>query len=135
MFEITKVAAADTFTLELTQPNGDPLVGENGAPLSVTVYGPGSKPYQKAKAARAARVAVLLKPKNKTSLTDEESYLENAEFMADCTVSFNGWGYHGANDHAAMVAAYSDHAIDFVTQQVSRAIVSWENFTSSSQPS
>ena len=135
MFEITKLAAADTFTLELTQPNGDPLLGEDGTPLSVTVYGPGSKAYQKAEASRSARVGVLLKPKHKNTLTKEESYLENAEFMADCTVSFNGWGYNGAADKAAMVAAYSDHAIDFITQQVSRAIVNWENFTSSSAQS
>jgi hypothetical protein len=135
MFEITQLAAADTFTLELLQPNGNPLVGADGAPLSVTIYGPGSKAYQKAKAARSARLGVLLKPKHKMTLTDAENYQENAEFMAECTVSFNGWGYKGANDQAAMVAAYSDHSIDFITEQISRAIVNWENFTSSSSKS
>ena len=135
MFEITQLAAADTFTLELLQPNGNPLLGEDGTPLSVTHYGPGSKAYQKAKAARHARMAVLLKPKHKMTLTEAEQYQENAEFMAECTVSFNGWGYNGKNDHDAMVAAYSDHTLDFLTEQISRSIVTWENFTSSSSKS
>lgn len=132
MFEITTVAAQDTFTLELLKPGGQPLQADDGTPLSVTISGPGSKAYQKAKAARNTRVLALLKPKHKHSLTEDEQHAENAEFMADCTVSFNGWGYHGAADHSAMVAAYSDHGLDFITNQISAAIVNWENFTSSS---
>lgn len=135
MFEITSIAAADTFTLALLKPNGQPLLGEGDVPLSVTIYGPGSKPYQKARAARNARLTTLLKPKHKMSITEAEQYQENAEFMAECTVSFNGWGYHGEADTKAMVAAYSDHALDFITDQISKAIVDWENFTSSSSKS
>jgi hypothetical protein len=135
MFEITTVAATDTFTLDLLHANGTPMLGDGAAPLSVTIYGPGSKPYQKAKANRALRLVALLKPKHKNSLTEEEQSQENAEFMAECTVSFNGWGYHGAADQAAMKAAYADHTIDYITEQVSRAIVNWENFTSSSSQS
>lgn len=131
MFEITSIAAKDTFTLELLGPNDEPLLDESGSPLSVTVYGPGSKPYQKANAERTQRMIDKMAKRGKTKLTAEEAQRENAGFLAACTKSFNGWAYKG--DATAFEAAYSDPSIGFIADQVAKAIGDWANFTNAPQ--
>ncbi len=128
-FEITSLAAKDTFTLELVNANDEPLVGEDGVPLSVTVYGPGSKAYTKAQAARTQRLMDRMARRGKVKLSAEEQQRENAEFLAACTVSFNGWTYQGKADAQAIEAAYNDPSIGFIAEQVNKAINDWANFT------
>ncbi len=132
MFEITDLAAKDTFTLELLSPSDEPLKDASGKPLSVTVYGPGSKVYAKAQAARTQRLIDLMAKKGRVKIKAEEQAEENAEFLAACTVSFNGWSYKGGTDAAAIQAAYKDTSIGFIADQVTKAIGDWSNFTNSS---
>ncbi len=129
MFEITNLAAKETFTLELFNGNDEPLVGDDGKALSVTVYGPGSKAYTKAQASRTQRMLDRMAKKGKIKLSAEEQQRENAEFLAACTVSFNGWAYKGKNDAEAFEAAYNDPTIGFIAEQVGKAISDWANFT------
>ena len=135
MFEITQIAARDTFTLELKNGNGDVLLDASGAPLSVTVYGPGSKAFRQAQAERNQRMIDRMAKAGKTRLSAEENQRETALFLAACTVSFNGWCYQGKNDAHAIEAAYLDPAIGFIADQVGAAIPDWANFTSSSPQS
>lgn len=135
MFEITTLAARDTFTLELVNTNDEPLVDADGKPLSVTLYGPGSKAYARAMSERNQRLIDRSSRKGKIKLSLEEQTREGAQFLADCTVSLNGWAYQGATDHAAILAAYCDRSIGFIADQVSRAVGDWANFTSSSSTS
>lgn len=128
MFEITTLAAKDTFTLELLNGNDEPLLDGGGKPLSVTVYGPGSKAYQKANSQRTQRMLDRMAKKGKVKLSAEEQQRENAAFLAACTVSFNGWAYQG--DNTAFEAAYNDPSIGFIADQVSKAIGDWANFMS-----
>lgn len=132
MFEITQLAAKDTFTLELLSPTDAPLLDSAGVPLSVTVYGPGSKAYARAQAERNQRLIERSARKGKFNLSAEEQTLEGAQFLADCTQSFNGWGYKGSAERDAILAAYQDHSIGFISDQVAKAIKDWANFTSSS---
>jgi hypothetical protein len=132
MFEITTLAAKDTFTLELLNANDEPLFDQEGKPLSITVYGPGSKAYANAQAARNQRMLDRVAKKGKTKLNAEEQTAENVNFLAACTVSFNGWAYHGKADAQAIAAAYADTSLGFIADQVSRAVNDWANFTSSS---
>lgn len=132
MFEITTLAAKDTFVLELLNANDEPLKDAEGKPLSVTVYGPGSKAYTKAQAARTQRMLDRMAKKGKVKLNAQEQTEENAEFLAACTDSFNGWQYKGAADAAAIEAAYKDPTIGFIADQVGKAIGDWANFMNSS---
>lgn len=132
MFEITTLAAKDTFVLDLVNANDEPLKDADGTQLSVTVYGPGSKPYTKAQAARTQRMLDRMAKKGKVKLNAQEQTDENAEFLAACTASFNGWQYKGAADVAAIEAAYKDPTIGFIADQVGKAIGDWANFTNSS---
>jgi len=135
MFEITSIAAKDTFTLELMGTNDEPLVGADGKPLTVTVYGPGSKEHQRAQAKRTQRMMDQLAKKGKMKLTAEEQQREQAEFLAACTESINGWAYKGETGPEAILAAYSDPAIGFISDQVTKALSDWANFTNSSAKS
>jgi len=126
MFEITNIAAKDTFTLELLDGNEEPLRDADGKPLSVTVYGPGSKAYQRVSAARQQRVIDSMVKRGKVKMSAEEQQRETAAFLAACTVSFNGWAYKG--DATAFEAAYLDPTIGFISKQVEKAIENWGNF-------
>lgn len=130
MFEITSLAAKDTFTHNLVNANDEPLLDADGKPISVTVYGPGSKPYQRANAERSQRLMKRMQRKGKLELSAEEQARENAAFLAACTVSFNGWAYKG--DATAFEAAYADPSIGFIADQVSKAIGDWANFSQTS---
>ncbi len=130
-FEITSLAANDTFSLELLNANDEPLLDTDGNPLSVTIYGPGSKVYAKAQAARTQRLMDRMAKRGKVKLSAEEQQRENAEFLAACTVSFNGWTYQGKADREAIEAAYNDPTIGFIAEQVNKAIGDWANFTKS----
>ena len=132
MFEITTLAAKDTFVLELLNANDEPLKDAEGKPLSVTVYGHGSKAYTKAQAARTQRMLDRMAKKGKVKLNAQEQTEENAEFLAACTDSFNGWQYKGSADAAAIEAAYKDPTIGFIADQVGKAIGDWANFMNSS---
>jgi hypothetical protein len=127
MFEITTLAAKDTFTLDLVSASDEPLIDADGKRLSVTVYGPGSKTYQKANAERTQRMIDRMAKRGKVKLSAEEQQRENAAFLAACTVSFNGWAYRG--DNTAFEAAYSDPAIGFIADQVAKAVGDWANFS------
>jgi len=127
MFEITNIAAKDTFTLELLDGNEEPLRDADGKPLSVTVYGPGSKAYQRVSAARQQRVIDSMVKRGKVKMSAEEQQRETAAFLAACTVSFNGWAYKG--DATAFEADYLDPTIGFIRRQVEKAIENWGNFT------
>lgn len=132
MFEITTLAAKDTFVLELRNANDDALFDADGKPLSVTIYGPGSKVYQKANAERTQRMMDRMAKKGKVKLNAEEQQRENAGFLAACTVSFNGWAYQGKADRDAFEQAYADPSIGFIADQISAAIGDWANFTNGS---
>lgn len=132
MLEITSLAAKDTFELELKNANDEPLLDAEEKPVSVTVYGPGSKPFQKAQSARNQRMLDRAHKKGRVKLNAEEQRRENAEFLAACTKSFNGWTYKGSSQADVFEAAYLDATIGFIADQVATAVNDWTNFSSSS---
>jgi hypothetical protein len=136
MFEITSVSAKDKADIELNKANGEPLCDTEGNRLSVTVWGPGSKAYAAAQAARQQRLLDRSARKGRNArMTPEEAARENAEFLAACTVSFNGWAYQGKADAQAFVAAYSDPALGWLSDQVGAGVSDWANFSSGSAQS
>ena len=125
-----KFAVEETSTLELRDAADAPMKGEDGAPMTVTVYGPGSKPYAKAQAAQQNRMVDKLKRKGKTDETAEEKSRDTAEFLAGCTKEFSAnIEMDGLKDEALFKAVYSDRSIGFVAEQVGRHLGEWGNFS------
>lgn len=135
LFEITTIAAKDTFEVLINNANDDPLKDATGKQLSVTVFGPGSKAYAKANAARTQRMLDRMAKKGRVKLSAEEQTHENARFLSAVTVSFNGWTYKGEADETAIAAAYLDVSIGFIADQVQAAVGDWANFSTSGTPS
>lgn len=135
MFDISTMGAAETADVDLVHPaTGVPMKNDAGEPLSVTVYGPGSERFQEASAVRNRAVLEHVRRGGK-KLKDEEQRTLDAEFLATCTRSFNGFSYKGGNDHAAFRAAYLDTSIGYVAEQVNRELADWGNFMTAPAPS
>lgn len=132
MFDIKKLAVAETTTIHLRGAD-DELLFENGEPVSITVYGPGTKAFSKAQAARNKSVLERFqrKGKNRADTTLEE----NAEFLAAVTVSFNNFQYGDLEGHEQFKACYLDTSIGFVAEQVNKELGDWANFTKGSTKS
>jgi hypothetical protein len=131
MFDISKLAVKETAVIELESPDGEPLLNENGEVLSVTVYGPGSKQFQRAQGKRNRAILEYVRKGGK-KMKDEEQRELDAEFLADCTASFNGFVYKDLTGYEMFKAAYLDPSIGFIAEQVNKAIGDWANFTNKS---
>lgn len=131
MFDISSLAVNETTIIELESPTGDPLVNDKGDVLSVTVYGPGSKQFQRAQSVRNRAILEYVKKGGKKMKDNEQRELD-AEFLASCTVSFNGFVYKDLTGIEMFKAAYMDTAIGFISEQVNKAIGDWANFTQGS---
>lgn len=135
MFDITTLSAADTSIVELVGGDDAPLYDDKGQRLSITVYGPGTKIYQRAQSRQQNLLVDKIKKRGKMDQSAEEKLAEQAEFLAACTVSFNGFTYppaEGIEGAALFRKAYEDPAIGFIAAQVSNHINDWANFTKSS---
>lgn len=138
MFDITKLAATETSTVELVGGDDAPLHDADGNRLSITVYGPGTRIYQRAQARQQNLLVDKIKKRGKMDQTAEEKLAEQAEFLAACTVSFNHFTYppaEGLDGAALFRKAYEDPSIGFIAAQVAAHINDWANFTTSSAAS
>lgn len=131
MFDISKLAVSATSTIDLEDPNGEPLANDKGEALSVTVYGPGSKQYQKASGTRNRAILEYVRKGGKKMKDDEQRELD-ADFLASCTVSFNNFAYKDLTGYEMFKQAYLDSSIGFIAEQVQKAIGDWSNFTQGS---
>ena len=135
MFDITTLAATDTSTVELVGGDDAPLFDDKGKRLSITVYGPGSKVYQRAQARQQNQLMDKIKKRGKMDQSAEEKLAEQADFLAACTVSFNAFAYppaEGLEGQELFRKAYADPSIGFIATQVAAHINDWANFMTSS---
>jgi hypothetical protein len=131
-FDISKLAVSATSVIELEDPNGEQLISDTGEVVSITVYGPGSKPFQKASGIRNRAILEYVRKGGKKMKDDEQRELD-ADFLAACTVSFNGFTYKDFTGYEMFKQAYLDPSIGFIAEQVNKAIGDWANFTQGSQ--
>lgn len=137
MFDLDKIAATETAELQLRNGADELLFDDAGKPITITVYGPGSKPYQDAQAKAQNRAIERLKKKGKLDQSAEEKAQEQAEMLAACTVSFNGFGgpeKSGTTSQTEFMKVYADPKLGFIAQQVQAHIGDWAHFTNGSVP-
>ena len=130
-FDISKLAVSATSVIELEDPSGESLVDDSGKTISVTVYGPGSKQFQKASGVRNRAILDYVRKGGKKMKDDEQRELD-AEFLSACTVSFNGFTYKDYTGFEMFKQSYLDPSIGFIAEQVNKAIGDWSNFTQGS---
>lgn len=133
MFDISKRGVLPTTTIDITDANGDPMFNDHQERLTITIYGPGSTQFQKAQSARNRAMMEYFR-KGSKKLKDGEQRELDAEFLASCTSSFNGFGYQSyPPGHEMFKAAYLDASIGYITEQVNKELGDWSNFTSPPQ--
>lgn len=127
---IKAFAVEETCVLELRDAADVPMVGEDGKPMMVTLYSPGSKSYARAQAAQQNRMIDKLKRKGKADQSAEDKAREQAEFLAGCTKEFSAnIEYDGLQGEALYKAVYADTSIGFIAEQVGKHLGEWSNFT------
>ena len=115
----------------LYEPSADGTPDQTKA-VGVTVYGPGTKIYARAKAAQQTRMLARMRSKGKVTLTAEETAEEDAVFLADCTKSFHYIERDGLEGEALFKAVYADKTTGFIGEQVAAKLGNWANFTKGS---
>ncbi len=132
--DIKKFAVTPTGRLHLRDASDELMYADDdqSKPIAVNVYGPGSKQYAKAQAAQQNRMIDKLKRKGKTEQTAEQIAAEKADFLTDCTASFENMEYDALTGEALARAVYSDISIGFIADQVGKFIGDWSSFTKGS---
>ena len=140
MFDITQIRATETGDIAIVDGEGNPLF-DDGKPLSVTAYGPGSKVWQQADAdRRRKRVARLEKNRGKASAVIDSALEDDIDFLVRVTISFNNWTYPAPDGgewqakDAMFRAAYTDDSIGFIRDHVHQQVHDW-GFTKGSAQS
>lgn len=131
------LAAEETCVLHL-RDGADALLYEGGdkaKPVTVTLYGPGTRAYAKATADRSNRIVDRLRKKGKADQTPEETAQEQAEFLAACTQSMAYVEMGDLQGEALFRAVYAEPAIGFIAEQAGKHLGDWANFTKGSAKS
>jgi hypothetical protein len=110
----------------------DQGVEDKSKAIGITMYGPGSKPYSKASAARHARLMEKMKRKGKVQQSAAEIAAENAEFLTAVTAQFHHIERDALEGDALYNATYSDLEIGFIAEQANAFVGDWSNFTKGS---
>ncbi|MXS81578.1 hypothetical protein [Nitrosomonas oligotropha] len=129
--DIRKFAVSPTSELHLRDANDELMYAdeEKTKPITVNLYGPGSKEYARAQAAQSNRMVDKLKRKGKTEQSAEQRAAESAQFLSDCTESWDNLEYGELTGRELSIAVYSDITIGFIADQVVKHISDWVNFT------
>lgn len=134
------LAAKATNTFQLLDGNDEPLFAPDAAgnpdqskPVTVTVYGPGTKEYQRVQVNAQNRLVARVKKRGQAPQSAEEQLRDRAEQLADLTVSFENLEYEGLTGRELALAIYSDTSLGFITEQVNKHAADWANFTKGSR--
>lgn len=129
--DIRKHALTPTGTVDIHDGADTPLIADNGKPVRVHVYGPGSREYQAAEKRQNDRMIDAMRKKGKS--VDTAAY--RVDFLVDITKSFDEIDYDDLKGAALHKAVYSDPSLRFVADQVYAYVTDHANFTTSSKSS
>ena len=128
--DIRKFAVEETGVLELRDASGEPMVGEDGKPMTITGYGPGSSQYANAQAMQQNRMIDKLKGRGKTEQSAAEKLREQADFLAGCTKEFSSnIEMDDLKGDALFKAVYSEKRIGFIAENFGKWLGDWGNFS------
>lgn len=123
-FDLSKYETVDSALFTFQDPKGDDLLGDDGLPVKVELYGIGSKQYVNAKykldnASQTRSIALL---RNGKAAKAEEVANDNAVFFAAVTKSIT------PNFPVAPIDIYSNPKLSWMTSQVDKWLGETENF-------
>jgi hypothetical protein len=124
-FDLSQFETLDTATLTVQTPKGDDLLVD-GKPVTITLYGEGSKQYVNARYkldnALQTRSIALMRGKSAKNAAEEQAQLK-AEFLASVTASIDNFPIEGG-----ALALYNNPKLAYITAQVDKFLAETENF-------
>jgi hypothetical protein len=134
-FNILSLAIASTADMTVRNASGDTQYDDAGAPLTITLYSPGTKQVQKARHAAEernnTRVFGRMQGKSDAKQSAEDKANETAEFLAACTVSFNGFGVDGLSGFELFKSVYANIEIGNIAEDSQKFLNERGNFLKS----
>ena len=124
-FSLAEFEISETATLDVLDVNGRPLL-RNGAPVRISLHGPGSEVFVRAEArvAAAAQARAFAALRGKAGKNDaEDQHQQRAEKLAAVTASLENFPIPGG-----AVALYSNRKLGYITNQVESFLADWANF-------
>lgn len=122
-FDLSKYETIETASMVVQNPRGGDLLGEGGLPVTITLYGVGSKQYVAAKhkldSSNQARSLAMLRNNKPTNA--DEVFKAEAEFLASVTKSIE-------NFPIAPIELYSNPKLSYIKVQVDEWLGKTENF-------
>lgn len=132
MFDITSLRVKNTADMPVTDAAGDPVIGDDGNPLSITLFSPGTKQFRQARYTAdkksSARVMAQMQGKPDGKETADTRADERAEFLASVTESFNGFSYGTGTGQAMFRDFYRDGYLYFVADAADKFLGEAGNF-------
>jgi hypothetical protein len=127
--DIRTLSVEETSTLHIRDSSDELVYTEDGKPVEIVVYGPGSRTFAKAQAAQQNRLLEKLKKKGKVDQSAQEKAEETADFLASCTKEFRNIELEKLQGEALFKAVYADTTLGFIAEQVNKHISDWSNFS------
>jgi hypothetical protein len=128
--DIRKKAVNETGVVELMDAADEPLLqDDNKTPVTITVYGPGSKRFADATAMKNNRMMDRLRKKGKADQTGTQALAEKAEFLTMVTATSDGLEMDGLAGDELYKAVYAEPSVGFVADQVEKYLSEWANFS------
>lgn len=131
MNSLKKYALSETATLHLQDPEGELMYldDEMKVPVTLQLYGIGSKQYQMAERKRQDSLAAKFKRyKNKTIPTEELEDLR-VDFLVRCVAGSENFNFDNLQGEELYRTVFSDRSLVFITDQVDRFVSDQANFT------
>ena len=126
---------ADVSDLPVKNPDGSPMVDDAGNPVTATVFGPGTKVWQVADAARRRKAVKRTREANgKFEAAFDNEDEDTVEFLCTITKRFNNLEYPDVQgDKETVRAVFTEPLLGFIRDHMEADTKSWENFMQASQ--
>lgn len=133
-FDITNARARDTATIPLKNGDGTPLVDSEGAKITVTLSGPGTKVWKQAEAERNRKRRTRAREENDIMAAMDDAEEDQIAFLASVTAKFSdNLSHPDAKTKGDLPKAiYSDDGLGFIRDQAWEEARSWTAFTKGS---
>lgn len=116
----------DTTIVELDDKHGNELLGKNGERRSITIWGPGTAQFAKARAQAKVR---SMKSIRNSKPDPEGDNAATAAFLSAITISFNNFDIADADQTQKVFREfYLNPKVGYITNKVDSAGGDWANF-------
>lgn len=134
-FDLRTLSIGETANMPVRDATGDPQFDADNQPITITLYGPGTKKFQRAKHAleerKNARTFARMQGNGDKQSADDKIQ-ERAEFLASVTVSINGASVGDKTGHEAFKALYADITLGHIADDADKFLADRGNFKAAS---